>query len=523
MLIELKPMKRKNDEQVAAVLSALGKVAADYHQNPAYQQLLRNAHVSFDWIQYKKNFRPPVAERVAFDPDCQTVHHREVLIDLRQVEAETFADQLRQLLDSWAPTMSPSRKLLESSFHEPNIHSSGDSTVAVIAPGVLGQRAVANATGKEKLYLEPFQPARNSIIWSFNSLFWNALDKWEASFNKGYEVSLPGGVTDACNPDFVAESVKQLCRVLDDLRAREQLPEQIFVLEIGVGNGTHARTWLNEFQRYTRDEPSYFDRLHYLMSDFSLCVLDGPREAVTAYLDKVSFLVMDATDPLKSLSFLRYKIMFIHISNVYDNLPSSELVRWDNQYYQVEVRAYLPLIEAEKIGEKYRLGGRDLMTTIIRFLKIGPEYFDDIEEGVRFWNDVWYALKLEERCVLLPDLTHLKLFDGFDGMDVQTLLDDVGGNIRMHLNEMALKSFMNTVPLLHPRGIFQVQDIFVTDLEQYYTGFRGPGKYDGSVVNWVNGPLLRLVGKRCGYNVHFQPFVYRQNSNITILTTSVRD
>src|SRR5579884_1559964 len=138
MLIELKPMKRKNDEQVAA----------DYHQNPAYQQLLRNAHVSFDWIQYKKNFRPPVTERVAFDPDCQTVHHREVLIDLRQVEAETFADQLRQLLDSWAPTMSPSRKLLESSFHEPGVR--GDSAIAVVAPGAVEQQAVASAPGKEK-------------------------------------------------------------------------------------------------------------------------------------------------------------------------------------------------------------------------------------------------------------------------------------------------------------------------------------------------------------------------------------
>jgi hypothetical protein len=43
------------------------------------------------------------------------------------------------------------------------------------------------------------------------------------------------------------------------------------------------------------------------------------------------------------------------------------------------------------------------------------------------------------------------------------------------------------------------------------------------VVNWVNGPLLRLVANRYGYDVHFHPFTYRQNSNITILTTSMRD
>lgn len=523
MLIELKPMKRKDDGQVAAVLSALGQVAADYHQNPAYQQLLRTAHVSFDWIQYKNNFRPPVTERPAFDPDCQTIHRRELLIDLRQVEVDTFASQLRQLLDGWAPVMSPARKLVESPFHEIGPRDNTDLAVAV-ASKTLEQPETPIAASDKKLYLESFQPARTSIIWSFNALYWNALDKWEATFRKSYEQALPGGVTDACNPDFVAESVKQLCSVLDDLRARDQLPEQIFVLEIGVGNGTQARTWLDEFQRYTAEVNSdYYDRLHYLMSDFSVCILDGAREAVTPHLDKVSFLVMDATDPLKSLSFLRYKLMFIHISNVYDNLPSSELIRWDNQYYVVEVRAYLSRADAERISDIYQLRGSDLETTITRFLRIGPDYFDEISQGVHFWSDVWRALKLEERCVLLPDLTQLKLFDGLDGLDVQALLENVDGNIRMHLNEMALKSFMNTVPLLHPRGIFQVQDLLITDLEQYYTAFRGPGKYDGSVVNWVNGPLLQLVGNRCGYDVHFQPFIYRQNSNITILTTSVRD
>jgi hypothetical protein len=63
----------------------------------------------------------------------------------------------------------------------------------------------------------------------------------------------------------------------------------------------------------------------------------------------------------------------------------------------------------------------------------------------------------------------------------------------------------------------------VTDLEQYHSSFRGPGKYDGSVVNWVNGPLLKAIGNRYGYDVQFQPFIYRKNSNITVLTTSMKD
>ncbi|GAC1391027.1 MAG: hypothetical protein NVS4B11_14970 [Ktedonobacteraceae bacterium] len=518
MLIELKPLKRKDNAQiVATVLSALGQVVADYHQNPAYQDLLRTAHVSFDWVQYKSNFRAPIAELPAFDPDCQAIHRREVLIDLRQISVDSFATQLRQLLDGWTPPQSATQAQIGSSY------PSGKADIAL----AVATKTIAAATpsvGNERMYLEPFQPARNSIIWSFNTLYWNALDKWEAAFQKGYEAALPGGVTDACNPEFVAESVQRVCQILDDLRNKDQLPEQIFVLEIGVGNGAQARTWLDEFQRYAREtNADYYERIHYLMSDFSACVLNVAREAVTPHLEKVSFLVVDATDPLKSLSFLRYKLMFVHISNVYDNLPSSELVKWDNQYYQVEVRAYLPHSVAEEILYKYNLAERDLTVTITRLLKIGPDYFDDIDQGIHFWADVWNSLKLEERCVLLPDLSQLKLFEGFDGLDAQALLEKVSGNVRMHLNEMALKSFVNTMPLLHPRGIFQVQDIFITELEQYYTAFRGPGKYDGSVVNWINGPLLQIVGNRYGYDVHFQPFTYRRNSNITILQTSMRD
>ncbi len=522
MLIELKPLKRKDHVQtIAAVLSTLGEVVADYQQNPEYHELLRTAHVSFDWVQYKHNFRLAIAERHAFDSDCQTVHRREVVIDLRQVNVDNFATQLRQLFDRWISAQAASVRQPEKFF--PPIDGTGKSDLAV----ALATRPVTTTPPAEEsanIYLEPFQLARNSIIWSFNTLYWNALDKWEATFQRGYEAALPGGVTDACNPVFVAETVKRVCQILDELKSKNQLPEQVFVLELGVGNGTQARTWLDEFQRYALEMNSdYYDRLHYLMSDFSVCVLNVAREAVTPHLNKVSFLVMDATDPLKSLSFLRYKLLFVHISNVYDNLPSSELVKWNNQYYQVEIRAYLPRSEAEEIMRKYEISERDLGVTITRLLKVGPDYFDDVNQGVHFWADVWNALKLEERSVLLPDLSQLKLFEGFDGLDAQEVLEAVHGNVRMHLNEMALKSFVNTVPLLHPRGIFQVQDIFITALEQYYTSFRGPGKYDGSVVNWVNGPLLQVVGNRYGYNVHFQPFSYRQNSNITILKTSMRD
>jgi hypothetical protein len=95
--------------------------------------------------------------------------------------------------------------------------------------------------------------------------------------------------------------------------------------------------------------------------------------------------------------------------------------------------------------------------------------------------------------------------------------------VRFHLSRGAAESFVNTLPLLHPRGYLQVQDIFVTSMDEYRQGFRGPGKLDGSVVNWVNGALLRAVGARVGYDVHFAPFRYRPGSRTSILYTTQRD
>jgi hypothetical protein len=59
-------------------------------------------------------------------------------------------------------------------------------------------------------------------------------------------------------------------------------------------------------------------------------------------------------------------------------------------------------------------------------------------------------------------------------------------------------------------------------LEQFRGTFRGPGKMDGSVVNWLNGPLFQAVGAHLGYDVHLEPFRYREKSNIVVLTTSQR-
>ena len=112
---------------------------------------------------------------------------------------------------------------------------------------------------------------------------------------------------------------------------------------------------------------------------------------------------------------------------------------------------------------------------------------------------------------------------GLDAAKLEDILQDAPSDFRFHLSSGALESFVNTLPLLHPRGYLQVQDIFVTDLNQYRLGFYGPGKLDGSLLNWVNGALLKEVAERAGYNVHFEPFHYRKGSRTSVLYTTRRE
>src|SRR5205085_716624 len=167
----------------------------------------------------------------------------------------------------------------------------------------------------------------------------------------------------------------------------------------------------------------------FILGDYSAATLDRAMVSLAHHGGHVSAAPLNALNPFKTLSAYRFKVMYVHLTNVYDNLPFDDMVRRDGRLYLVEVRAYL---------------------------------------------------------------------------------------------SGAAESFANTLPLLHPRGYLQVQDIFVEHMDEYRKGFRGPGKLDGSLVTWVNGALLRAVGARAGYDVHFAPFPYRPGTKTTVMYTTQR-
>ena len=441
--------------------------------------------IHLDWVQYKSSFRDPVMVRRAVGLDERLLPLSEIAIDLRQADAAKLPGQLHSAV-----------RTLDGDRSDP----------------------------EGPIVLDRFLPWRDSIIWPFNRLFWQRLASWEHHANRGFEAALPSGGSDANHPDAVADSVGDFWTLLRDLESRGQLPAEAYAMEIGVGSGARARLWLDKFKALD-DElgHGFYRRLRFLLGDYSPATLESALAAVGPHAPICSVIPIDATNPFKTLSFLRFKILFIHLTNVYDNLSFDEIARRDGRLYLVEVRPYLARDAAENIATEFGLPIEQLPDMMKRLFDSGPEVLGSLDRGMAFWTRYWGALRLEERLRALDEGEDGHIPKGVSRSALDDLLAESPGDVRFHLSRGAAESFVNTAPLLHPRGYLQVQDIFVTAIRDYSTGFRGPGKLDGSFVTWVNGAFLRAVGARAGYDVHFAPFKYRKGSKTQILYTTPRD
>ena len=483
MILHINHIQPQRAALASSVVSTLVSIAGEEQIPP---RILENLNVHLDWVQYKANFREAVTLRRATRGE-ELLPLIEIGVDLRQLDPETLKDQFVNA-----------------------IKDLGDGSPC----------------SQRRMYLEPFKPMRSSLIWRFNDLFWQHLPLWEAASGKGYEQALPSGKSDANHPEAVADAVADFWTLLKDLENHKQLPPDIFVLEIGVGTGKRAALWLDRFRALDDERGTqYYSRIRFLLGDYSMPTLNRAMETVRQHRELGSFLAVDALDPFKSLSFLRYKVLSIHLTNVYDNLPTDEIAVRDGKLYFVEVRSYVPAATAARISEAFGIPLTEFPRTVNRLLEVGPQHVhpSGTEQGVAFWRSVWDAIRLEERFVAIQSILDAPLPAGVKPGLLENFVGEGVMNQRFQLSSGAVESFLNTVPLLHPRGYLQVQDIFVTKLEDYGRMFRGPGKMDGSVVNWVNGALLAQVGAQAGYDVHFAPFQYRQGSRTSILYTTQRE
>ncbi len=454
------------------------------------QSQFARLRIQLDWIQYKQNFREVVSV-----VECRNQWNEQTIMD---VHVDT-----RQVV----PGPGCLRKEMLRALTQ-----------------TMARGADREALEPEGIVLEDFTTFRKSIAWSFNGLYWRRLNDWERATGKGYEQALPGGQSDGHVAEAITDSVNEFWKLLQDMEGKKQLPQEIHMLEIGVGSGARCRLWLDGLREMDRrHETAFYPRLRMLLGDYSMATLDMSKPAVKEHADLCSFVVLDAMNPLHTLSFLRHKVLHVHSNNMYDNLPDEEVLRRDGRMYFVHARAYIPMQDALRISATFDLPVDDLRATVDRLLEGRPDFLGDHERGMNFWMAVWAAVRLEERLMSLEELDDSPFPAGLDAARLEDMLEDAPADLRFHLSSGAVESFSNTLPLLYPRGYLQVQDIFVTEFDQYRVGFHGPGKLDGSIVNWVNGALLRKVAERAGFDVRFVPFQHRKGSKTSVLYTTQRE
>jgi hypothetical protein len=483
VIIQLRSIGRAEPDDLTAILPTLSEAAEAVDLDHS------RIAVVLDWVQYRKNFRAPVMVR----PFVRNGHPArgdeplaEIAIDVRRAGKTDRATLRDEIVD----------RLSKALGIMPDVH--------------------------ECTHLEDWVRPSKSVTWSFNRSYWRHLGAWDATFQKDYAAALPGGVSDGTNPAFWADRIDAFMATLNRLDEWSELPAEIHVLELGVGDGQGAKVWLDSFAAACEEQGrDYLGRVRYLMADYSPHVLARAKECVEAYGDQVRCLELDFRNPMSGLSELRGKLLFAHTCNVYDNLPTDEVMRVGDHAYEPLVRASITPGEMAELSQKHRIEQDEIVTVVQRVLREGPESLGDLAAGVKFWADVWDAVHLEEIYVEIAAPASLRVTPSAD-VHLDELIDELPEWTRVHMSTVAAESFAQTLRLLHYEGILVAQDLFAGDVSQY-ASYRGPGKLEGSIINWINAPIFQLIGERSGFDVTVEPFAYREGSNISVLSARHRD
>ena len=485
MVIKLNCVGRAEPEDLAPVLPALAEAVDGLDLD------LSRVAVVLDWVQYRRNFRAPVMVR-PFGRDAGSTPHptegplAEIAIDVRRVSGLERSVLVTEIRD----------RLSKALGLVPDIH--------------------------ECIHLEDWVRPSSSVIWSFNRSYWRHLAAWDATFQRDYASALPGGVSDGANREFWAQQIESFIESLERLDEWSELPDEIHVLEFGVGDGQQARIWLDTFtEACARKGHDYAARVRYLMADYSPHVLRRARERVGDFADQIRCLELDFRNPMHGLADLQGRVLFAHTCNLYDNLPTDELMRVGDRAYEPLVRASITPNEAGELAERFDITQDALVPTVQAVLRHGPEAFGDLERGVHFWSEVWDAVHLEEIYELIPAPEAIRVAPSVE-LHLDELLRELPEWTRVHASTVAVESFAQTLALLHHEGVLLAQDLFVRGTAQY-ASFRGPGKLEGSIVNWLNGPVFEQIGRRSGFTVSIEPFAFREGSNTAVLTARHRD
>jgi hypothetical protein len=184
----------------------------------------------------------------------------------------------------------------------------------------------------------------------------------------------------------------------------------------------------------------------------------------------VSAVPLDALNPAAALGSYRFKVMYVHSTNTYDNLPFDDLVPARRQAVS---RGDARVLKRRRRGGARRrlrvhprgVAGRCRPPASRRSVWVIPTnaaWSSGAACGTRSSSKSgsWRSTSATTR-TCRPGLRKDHLDD---------LLAEAPDDVRFHISRGAGESFANTLPLLHPDGYLEVQDIFVSDMDDYRKG-----------------------------------------------------
>jgi hypothetical protein len=198
VIIQLRSIGRAEPDDLAAILPTLSEAAEAVDLDHS------RIAVVLDWVQYRKNFRAPVMVR-PFVGSARDGRGDEPLagiaIDVRRAGAIDRATQRTEIVD----------RLSKALGIMPDIH--------------------------ECTHLEDWVRPSKSVTWSCIRSYWRHLGAWDETFETDYASALPGGVSDGTSPAFWADRIDAFMATLNRLDEWSELPDDIHVVELGVGDG----------------------------------------------------------------------------------------------------------------------------------------------------------------------------------------------------------------------------------------------------------------------------------------------
>lgn len=407
------------------------------------------------------------------------------------------------------------------------------------------QRALGGHWYAPGVAIGSFVTAGTNPAWQFNAAYWRRLPRFMQALGRDFRDSIGGSpdTNDALTEDAARRFIARL-RAARAAATADGAP--LAYLDVGAAGCEHAAAMLG-YLAAARAGP-----VEYLLADVSPAALKRARERLGDRRGQVTirYLQLDLQQyRYAGLMPYRGRILTIHLTNMLDNLAGERLAQVNGRHYLLHVQLYLPGAALRSLAAAYRLRLGQAAAALAAIPTTGVERFLD-EMGtllgggedrlMRFWYDLYgnpalpgSGLKLLERLVEIPNLTGSEALPhelfGIGRLPrahavLGELLEAAGSDVWLPLSERAVIGCLRLFALLHPAGALEITDILLREPVTHYAAYAGPAKYDGSVVEWVNGGLLQACARRVfpGCSFHAESLAAAGKPHVTRLVLRPR-